>query len=197
MPKAEDFRRILTKYFQESQDAKQVSITLESGQVHRRVGSYPGSSHRMPMCCGVMKKMMQDGDELLYAPPSGKGASLKIRYKIPRKSVNPETRQYIKPRVSSPTLNITRKALERIEPVKGKVVCFIPCCGSKNPSGIIQGSTDSSTNLPELTSNRLTQARTQGDFVFDTDGPETAALELYTGSCKRHSKPAVICRILK
>jgi hypothetical protein len=189
MPNAEDFHRILAKYFQESQDAKQVSITLESGQVHRRVGGYPGGSHRMPMCCGVMKKMMQDGDELLYAPPSGKGASLKIRYKIPRKSVNPETRQYIKPRVSSPTLNITRKALERIEPVKGKVVCFIPCCGSKNPSGIIQGSTDSSTNLPELTSNRLIQARTQGDFVFDTDGPETAALELYTGSPYRTFTP--------
>jgi hypothetical protein len=189
MPKAEDFRRILTKYFQESEDAKQDSIILESGQVHRRVGGYPGGSHRMPVCCGVMRKLMQDGDKLLYAPPSGNGASLKIRYNIPRKLSTPETKQHIKPRVSSPTPIVTRKPVARIEPVKGKVVCFIPCCGSKNPSGTIKGSTDSSTIFPESISNRLTQARTQGGFVFDTDGPETTALELYTGSPYRTFAP--------
>ncbi len=105
MPKADDFHRILTKYFQESEDAKHDSITLESGQVHRRVGGYPGGSHSMPTCCNVMRKLMQDGDELLYAPPSGKGASLRIRYSIPRKSANPKIRQRIKSRVSTPTLN--------------------------------------------------------------------------------------------
>lgn len=182
MPKADDFHRILTKYFQESEEAKQNSVTLESGQVHRRVGGYPGGSHSMPTCCNVMRKLMQDGDELLYAPPSGKGASLRIRYSIPRKSATPEFRQRVKSRVSTPTLNIPRKPIDRIEPAKGKVVCFIPCCGSKESSGIIQEGSEHSSFLPESVSSRLARARSEGGFNFETDQPETTALELYTGS---------------
>ena len=182
MPNTDDFHRTLAKYFQESENANQDSLTLEAGQVHRRVGGYPGRSHSMPTCCNVMRKLMLEGDELLYAPPSGKGASLKIRYNIPRKSTTPETRQYIKPRVSSPIPNVTRKPVDRIEPVKGKVVCFIPCCGSKAPSGIIQDGTDSLTILPKSISNQLTQARIEGGFIFETDRPRTTAFELYTGS---------------
>ena len=190
MPNADDFRRILTKYFRETEDKRQDSITLESGQVHRRVGGYPGGSHSMPTCCSVMRKLMQEGDELLYAPPSGKGASLKIRYNFPRRFTIPETRRPTpQPKASSPVPSVTRQTIDRMESVNGKVVCFIPCCGSKVPSGVIRDALDSSTILPESVFNQLTQARKQGDFVFETDGPETTALELYTGSPYRTFAP--------
>lgn len=182
MPKAEDFRRILTKFFHESEKAHLDSVTLESGQVHRRVGGYPGGSHSMPTCCSVMRQLMQEGDKLLYAPPSGNGARLKIRYGIPRNLATSETRQYIKPRAPASNPNVTQEPVDRVEPMQGKVVCFIPCCGSKHPDGTIRGGTQSSTLLPKSVSNQLTQARDQGGFVFDTAGPETTALELYTGS---------------
>ncbi len=38
----------------------------------------------MPICCHVMRKNMQRGDEVLWEPPSGVGASLTIRYLLPR-----------------------------------------------------------------------------------------------------------------
>ena len=34
----------------------------------------------MPTCCLAMMDLMSDNDVVLDAPPSGKGATLKIRY---------------------------------------------------------------------------------------------------------------------
>lgn len=59
-------------------------IDIEAGELHRLVGGYPGTNHKMPSCCAVMKRYMNNNDEILYSPPSGKGASLKIRYYLPR-----------------------------------------------------------------------------------------------------------------
>ena len=55
-------------------------IDVEAKDVHSSVGRYPGKNHRMPICCDVMYKKMKIGDAVLYAPPKGKGATLKIRY---------------------------------------------------------------------------------------------------------------------
>lgn len=55
-------------------------IDLNSGQIHREVGGYPGNNHRMPVCCEVMYKNMKGTDYVLSAPPKGNGASLNIRY---------------------------------------------------------------------------------------------------------------------
>jgi len=38
----------------------------------------------MPSCCGAMYAEQRSGDEVLYAPPKGKGPKLKIRYMLPR-----------------------------------------------------------------------------------------------------------------
>ncbi len=69
---AEILRRI------KNMDGPYVDVT--SGDVHRTVGGYPGRNHRMPMCCQAMKNCMRGDDKVLYAPPSGKGATLKVRY---------------------------------------------------------------------------------------------------------------------
>ena len=55
-------------------------IDIVSGDVHRAVGGYPGNNHRMPVCCEVMYDRMKGRDEVLAAPPKGKGATVKIRY---------------------------------------------------------------------------------------------------------------------
>ncbi len=59
-------------------------IDINSGELHRKVGGYPGPNHRMPVCCNVMYREQRVGDKVLSSPPKGQGASLTIRYKLPR-----------------------------------------------------------------------------------------------------------------
>lgn len=61
-----------------------VAVDLNSGNLHRRIGDYPGPDHRMPVCCDAMHDEMKAGDLIVTQPESGKGASLVIRYKLPR-----------------------------------------------------------------------------------------------------------------
>ena len=79
---AETFRNELKKMLIEAKDQGEKYIDVKSGDLHRQVGDYPGKNHKMPSCCSVMKSAMKTNDEILESPPSGKGASLVIRYYI-------------------------------------------------------------------------------------------------------------------
>jgi len=79
----ETFRKVLQRVFAE---AKGSFVDVTSGDLHRLVGGYPGRSHKMPVCCDVMRKAMQSGDRILASPPKGRGATLTIRYVLPRSS---------------------------------------------------------------------------------------------------------------
>ncbi|MYD94477.1 MAG: HNH endonuclease [Chloroflexi bacterium] len=82
---ADDFRAALRQLFRAAEKAGRDTVVVRSGDLHRGVGGYPGSNHRMPVCCEVMYGEMIDGvDEILRAPPRGKGASLEIEYLLPR-----------------------------------------------------------------------------------------------------------------
>ena len=59
-------------------------VDVKSGDLHRRIGGHIAYDHRMPVCCSVMKNSMKSGDIILHEPPSGQGASLIIRYNLPR-----------------------------------------------------------------------------------------------------------------
>lgn len=83
-PKSQDFQTYLAELLKRAEDEGESFFVIESGELHRQIGGYPGSNHRMPICCDVMYGMMQQGDQILYAPPKGKGASLKIQYNLPR-----------------------------------------------------------------------------------------------------------------
>lgn len=61
-------------------------IEVNSGELHRKVGGYPGRGHRMPLCCDAMYFEQSVGDEVIVRPKRGKGASLTIRYKLPRRA---------------------------------------------------------------------------------------------------------------
>ncbi len=59
-------------------------VEINAGELHRKVGDYPGPIHIMPSCCDVMYEERKAGDRILSSPPKGRGASLTIRYKLPR-----------------------------------------------------------------------------------------------------------------
>ena len=56
-------------------------LDINAGDVHRACGGYPGTNHKMPICCHAMRKLMRDSDMILPGGPAkGNGASLTIRY---------------------------------------------------------------------------------------------------------------------
>lgn len=62
-------------------------LDLSARDLHVAVGGYPSATngcHAMPSCCSAMWAEKRPADEVLAQPPKGKGASLKIRYFLPR-----------------------------------------------------------------------------------------------------------------
>ena len=85
MLKKEEFRVELRALLREAEQRGATYLEVNSGDLHRRVGGYPSPSHRMPVCCDAMYDEQRAGDICLpEGPPKGKGASLTIRYALPR-----------------------------------------------------------------------------------------------------------------
>lgn len=84
MPTSEAFRAELEAQLVRAEARQMAFIEIISGELHRAVGGYPGPSHRMPACCAVMRAAMRGTDRIVHAPPSGQGATLRIRYHLPR-----------------------------------------------------------------------------------------------------------------
>ncbi|MFN0193651.1 MAG: hypothetical protein ACKVP5_17040 [Aestuariivirga sp.] len=82
---AEEFRLELQRQLGQAQAKGLPSVDIKSGDLHRTVGVYPDAKrHRMPVCCDVMYDEQRSGDQIISKPPKGKGATLVIRYKLPR-----------------------------------------------------------------------------------------------------------------
>lgn len=84
MADASAFRAALRSVLKEARDRGLASVDVNAGCLHRRVGGYPGPNHRMPACCSVMRAEMGKNDRIIAAPLKGNGASLTIRYVLPR-----------------------------------------------------------------------------------------------------------------
>ena len=84
VPTLERLQSLLEHLWQQASSAGAAYVDVNAGELHRDAGGYPGSNHRMPMCCSIMRRNMREGDAVLSEPPSGQGASLTIRYKLPR-----------------------------------------------------------------------------------------------------------------
>ena len=84
MPKAAEFHTALENEFRGAAEKDVPYVDVQAGWLHRRVGGYPARDHRMPVCCAAMRAEMQPGDKVLAAPEKGNGASLTIRYMLPR-----------------------------------------------------------------------------------------------------------------
>lgn len=83
---ADDFSDELYRIMYEAVQLGSKYVDVNAGDLHRGLGGYPGPDHRVPICCNVMKAAMAPdyGDKILQEPPSGQGASLTIRYVLPR-----------------------------------------------------------------------------------------------------------------
>ena len=77
-----DFERVLEGLLHEARSLGKKEVILTSGELHTLVGRYPGRDHSMPTCCSVMRARMGPADKVLASPPSGKSASLTIRYSL-------------------------------------------------------------------------------------------------------------------
>ncbi|MBX9829559.1 MAG: hypothetical protein K2Y27_31785 [Xanthobacteraceae bacterium] len=84
MPTKEEFARAIGARLRDAELRGADNLDLNSGQLHRDLGGYPGPGHQMPSCCDALYSVQRAGDTILTRPPKGKGASLTIRYKLPR-----------------------------------------------------------------------------------------------------------------
>jgi 5-methylcytosine-specific restriction protein A len=82
--RADDFRSELRNQLRAACLAGKPYVEINAGILHKQLGSYPGPSHRMAMCCEVMKSETRPGDKIVSSPAKGGGASLTIRYQLPR-----------------------------------------------------------------------------------------------------------------
>lgn len=83
-PTASDFQAALDEILELTTKEGHSFVDVKAGDLHRRVGGYPQPNHRMPVCCSVMRASMAIGDIVLHEPHKGKGATLEVRYKLPR-----------------------------------------------------------------------------------------------------------------
>ena len=59
-----------------------LDVLINSGELHRSLGGYPGSRQGMPLCCDAMQAEMKPGDTLLIERANGAGMT--VRYLLPR-----------------------------------------------------------------------------------------------------------------
>lgn len=81
-PSAYDFRAELARLKDAARRRGAREVSVSAGELHRAVGGYPGPTHRMPICCSVMRQEMGPTDRILAQPPKGNGASLSILYQL-------------------------------------------------------------------------------------------------------------------
>ena len=81
---AQTFRAVLSKKLRDAEREGNKYVDINSGKLHREIGGYPGTAHRMPICCEVLRNEMSIGDRIVAAPKKGNGASLTITYRLPR-----------------------------------------------------------------------------------------------------------------
>jgi len=80
---ADEFRKELRAMLDRARRQGRPYVEINAGELHRVIGGYPGAgTHRMPVCCEVMRQEMRSGDDVVFEPPGGKGASLTVRYSL-------------------------------------------------------------------------------------------------------------------
>jgi hypothetical protein len=60
-------------------------LLLNAGEIHRKLGGYPSVNHQIKPCCDALYDEAKLGRaKVVAAPKRGYGASLTIRYVLPR-----------------------------------------------------------------------------------------------------------------
>ena len=82
MVSADHFAHELRAQLKKAEARGSIDIVINSGQLYRSLGGYPGSTHGMPACCDAMRSEMKPGDILLVEQAGGPGMT--VRYQLPR-----------------------------------------------------------------------------------------------------------------
>jgi hypothetical protein len=82
------FRQGLLAQMGRATKGGRIDILINSGELYRSLGGYPGSMHGMPSCCDAMQDEMQLGDTLLVDRTNGAGMT--VRYLLPRSQASDE-----------------------------------------------------------------------------------------------------------
>lgn len=85
-PRKRDFELALRAILHDANERGHGSLELSAGDLHAKVGGYPGRDHRMPSCCAAMRSLMAPGDRFVYEPPRGDGARLTIEFELSRRA---------------------------------------------------------------------------------------------------------------
>lgn len=80
LPVKKDFEKKINELKKFSKENGESFLMITSGEIHKIIGGYPSKNHRIASCCEAMYDAMKTGDEIVQAPPKGKGASLSIKY---------------------------------------------------------------------------------------------------------------------
>jgi len=78
------FHTALTKALAVAEREGFSAVEVRAADLHKKLGGYTGTDHRMPVCCEVMRQAMKPRDKVVDSPRSGQGAGLTIRYRLPR-----------------------------------------------------------------------------------------------------------------
>jgi 5-methylcytosine-specific restriction protein A len=85
---AETFRSELQRQISRATTQGRTHVEINAGELHRIVGGYPpkqGETHRMPICCNVMRQELKRGKaEVIFETDSGTAPALTVRYYLPR-----------------------------------------------------------------------------------------------------------------
>jgi hypothetical protein len=82
MVSIDHFRQELLAQMGRASHGGLIDVLINSDELYRSLGGYPGSKHGMPFCCDAMQAEMKSGDILILDRSSGAGMT--VRYLLPR-----------------------------------------------------------------------------------------------------------------
>ncbi|MDB5542176.1 MAG: potassium channel protein [Devosia sp.] len=78
------FSAAITTLLARAQKQGRPHVEINAGELHRQLGGYPGPNHRMPSCCASLRAVISGRDVVVFEPAQGDGASLTVRFALPR-----------------------------------------------------------------------------------------------------------------
>src|SRR5262249_55337886 len=63
----DDFRHEIRRLIERAELRGASAIELNAGKIHRHLGDYPGSDHRMPLCCAAMFSEQDEATDQIIA----------------------------------------------------------------------------------------------------------------------------------
>ena len=84
MVSVDHFRQELLAQMNRAFKGGLVDVLINSRELYRSLGGYPGSMHGMPYCCDAMQDEIKPGDTLIVERTNGAGIT--VRYRLPRAS---------------------------------------------------------------------------------------------------------------